>query len=435
MLIPSARLLQLTSALAVGGLAASIWTPGIPAWIIAALIAVALALIDAVLGLRQPTPHVQRLAPGSLPLGVGHDIALRLAHDGGRALSVAIHDHTPAHCEVTGLPQVVAIPAKGWAEIRYRVKPVQRGDAQFGRTELRIDSPLRLWQTGRSAGEAQLVRVYPNFAELTTFALLATDHRLSQIGMLQRRRRGEGLDFHQLREYREGDSQRQIDWKASARMQRLISRQYQEERDQQVVLMLDCGRRMSARDDALSHFDHAVNAALLLAYVGLRQGDAVGLVTLSGASRWMAPRKARSTINVLLNGVYDLHPTLAATDYHRAAVDLMKKLRKRALVVLLSNLRDEDDDTLAPALRLLQTRHLVLFASLRESILGRALATRVDTFDRALTHAATADYLHSRDRIFRGLERGGAVCVDTEPEKLPMALVNRYLDIKRSGRL
>ena len=435
MLIPSPRLLQLAGALALGGIAAAVWTPAIPVWSFLALTALAVLLLDAALAFRQPSPLVHRSAPGSLPLGVGHDIALRLAHDGRRALRVHVHDHTPAQCEASGLPQTVSVPAGGWVELRYRVKPLERGDATFGRTEVRIDSPLRLWQTNRLAGHSQMVRVYPNFAELTTFALLATDNRLSQIGMLQRRRRGEGMDFHQLREYREGDSQRQIDWKASARMQRLISRQYQDERDQQVVLMLDCGRRMAARDDSLSHFDHAMNAALLLAYVSLRQGDAVGLMTLSGASRWLAPRKSRSSINSLLNGVYDLHPTLAATDYHRAAVDLMQKLRKRALVVVLSNLRDEDDDSLAPALRLLQTRHLVLFASLRESILGRALVTRVDTFERALTHAATAEYLHHRDRIFKGLERSGAVCLDTEPERLPMALVNRYLDVKRSGRL
>jgi uncharacterized protein (DUF58 family) len=103
--------------------------------------------------------------------------------------------------------------------------------------------------------------------------------------------------------------------------------------------------------------------------------------------------------------------------------------------VILSNLRDEDDEMLAPALRLLQSRHLVLFASLRESILARALTSRVDTFERALTHAATADYLRSRELAFKRLERGGAVCVDVEPDQLPMALVNRYTDIKRGGRL
>ena len=435
MLIPARPMLTLAAGMTVAGVAVSIWPAAIPLWAGALGLAILVCMVDAVLAIRLESPAARRTVPGSLPLGVTHEVALRFANAGTSPLRVTAHDHAPADTEVEGQPQTITLPAHGWAELRYRLRPVQRGDLKFDRIEIRLRSPLRLWQSARMTGETQTVRIYPNFSVLTRFAILATDNRLSQIGMLQRRRRGEGLDFHQLREYREGDAQRQIDWKASSRMPRLISREYQEERDQQIVLMLDCGRRMAARDDALSHFDHVVNAALLLAYVSLRQGDAVGLMTMSGESRWMAPRKSRSAINLMLNNVYDLHPTLSATDYHKAAVELMQRTRKRSLVVILSNLRDEDDETLAPALRLLQSRHLVLFASLRESILSRALSARVDTFDRALTHAATADYLRSRELAFRRLERAGAVCVDEEPEGLPMALVNRYTDIKRGGRL
>lgn len=435
MLIPARPLVGLAAVLAIAGIGASIWPAAIPVWLAATALTALLCFFDAALVLRLATPPVRRTVPGSLPLGVTHEVALRFANDGRSPLLLTVFDHVPAATEIEGQPQTITLPAQGWAEIRYRMRPIQRGDLSFERAEVRLHSPLRLWQSERMTGEPQTVRIYPNFSVLTRFAILATDNRLSQIGVLQRRRRGEGLDFHQLREYREGDVQRQIDWKASARMPRLISREYQDERDQQVVLMLDCGRRMAARDDALSHFDYVVNAALLLAYVSLRQGDAVGLLTMSGESRWLAPRKSRSTINLILNHVYDLQPTLAATDYHQAAVELMQHTRKRALVVMLSNLRDEDDEMLAPALRLLQSRHLVLFASLRESILSRALTSRVDTFGRALTHAATADYLHNRELTFRRLERAGAVCVDVEPEQLPMALVNRYTDIKRGGRL
>jgi uncharacterized protein (DUF58 family) len=140
-------------------------------------------------------------------------------------------------------------------------------------------------------------------------------------------------------------------------------------------------------------------------------------------------------VSLILNRVFDLAPSLETPDYYAAALEVMKRFRKRSLVVFLSNLRDEDDDTLAPALRLLQSRHLVLFASLREGILSRALAARVDTFERALTHAAAADYLRARERAFRAMEGAGAVCLDVEPAELPIALVNRYLDVKRAGRL
>jgi uncharacterized protein (DUF58 family) len=434
-LIPAPRLLWLAAALVALGLVASIVPAAAYVWVAAAALAIAFAGVDAVAARRIRPPEARRVLPGSLPLGVAHDVALRLANQGAAPVTCDVHDHYPAGVEPKGLPQRVTVPAHGWAEIRYSVRPVKRGEIAFAVVELRLHSRAGLWHVRRRVGEAAATRVYPNFAALTKFALLATDHRLSQIGVLQRRRRGEGLDFHQLREYREGDAQRQIDWKATARMRRLVSREYQDERDQQVVLALDCGRRMGAQDDDLAHFDHALNAALLLAYVSLRQGDAVGFLTMSGESRWLAPRKSRPTVNLILNRVYDLQPTLQTTDYYSAAVELMKRLRKRALVVILSNLRDEDDDTLSPALGLLQSRHLVLFASLREKILSRALAARADTFDRALTHAATADYLARRELAFRRLERGGAVCLDVEPDELPIALVNRYIDIKRSGRL
>ncbi len=434
-MVPTARLLWLAGLLTAAGIGVTVYRDAQPLWPFLAAVVVGAALVDALLVRRLPPPAVRRTLPGSLPLGVRHEVVLHIENAGDAVLTVDVFDHHPPHVAVEGLPLRTAVPARGYAEVRYAVTPVERGEAAFGRTSLRLDAPLGLWQRRLAAGAPQSVRVYPNFAALTRFALLAVDHRLSQIGVLQRRRRGEGLDFHQLREYREGDVQRQIDWKATARSGKLVSREYQDERDQTLLLLVDCGRRMGAKDGALSHFDHVLNAALLLGYVALRQGDAVGLLTMSGPQRWLAPRKSGAAVNLLLNHLYDLQPSGATTDYHAAATEVVKRMRKRALVVVLSNMRDEDDDTLAPALALLQSRHLVLFASLREAILSRALTARVDSFDRAVTHAATADYLARRELAFRRIERGGAVAVDVEPDELPVALVNRYLDIKRAGRL
>ncbi len=435
LLIPTKRLLWSAFALLVLAIAAAIWPALALPWALVAIVLALLAAVDGLAALSIAAPAAKRLVPGSLALGVRHEVVLRFANPVGAALALEAYDHAPAHAETEGLPQRVTIPAQGWAELRYAMKPVARGDLAFGRVELRLGSRAGLWQVKRFTGEEGTVRVYPNFAALTGFALLATDNRLSQIGILQRRRRGEGMDFHQLRDYREGDTPRQVDWQATARMGKLISREYQDERDQQVVLLIDCGRRMAAQDAALSHFDAVLNAALLLSYVGVRQGDAVGFLTMSGEERWFAPRKSAATVSAILNRVYDLRPTLHTTDYTTGALSLMKRLRKRALVIVLSNLRDEDDETLAPALAMLQSRHLVLFASLREAILSRALGARVNDFERALTHASAAEYLQRRELAFRRLEHGGAVCLDVEPDQLPVALVNRYLDIKRSGRL
>jgi len=435
MILPSQRLLWAALVLAAAAIAVSIF-PGyqVPWTAIGAGLA-ALAALDALAGLRLPAPALARNVPASLALGVRSEVRLRLANAAGGRVRLEVHDHHPASFESEGLPRRLELERAQWTEVAYQVRPVARGDAEFGAAEVRLFSPLGLWQISRRAGPVSPVRVYPNFRALAKYTLLATDNRLSQIGVLQVRRRGEGMEFHQLREYRQGDAQRAVDWKATSRTQRLIAREYEEEKDQRVLLVIDCGRRMASKDDELSHFDHALNASLLLAHVALRQGDAVGMMTMGGVERYSEPRKSVAAVHSILNRVYDIEPTLAVPDYHFAARDVMKNLRRRSLVILLTNLRDEDDETLLPALKLLRTRHLVVLASLREAIISRALVARVDSFDRAVTHAAAAEYLASRERTFRRIGASGAVCLDVEPERLAISLVNRYLELKREGRL
>ena len=435
MILPGARLLWTVATLAAAAIAVSVFPDFQTQWLVLAAALIVVSILDLVLGLRVPVPVVARQVPASLSLGVPVEVRLRLRNPSAASIRAEVYDHHPASFECRGLPRTVAMGARQWTEVAYETRPLARGEVLFERTELRIFSPLMLWQMTRRAGEDMPVRVYPNFRALARYTLLATDNRLSQIGVLQVRKRGEGMEFHQLREYRQGDPPRAIDWKATARTGRLISREYEEEKDQRVLLVIDCGRRMASKDSELSHFDHTLNAALLLAHVALRQGDAVGMLTMGGVQRYCEPRKSVAAVHAILNRAYDIEPTLAVPDYQQAARDVMREQRRRALVIMLTNLRDEDDDSLLPALKLLRTRHLVVLASLREAILTRALTARVDSFDRAVTHAAAAEYLAARERAFRRIETAGAITLDVEPQRLPIALVNRYLGLKREGRL
>lgn len=440
--LPSRTLLWSLTALAAAGVAVSVFPAYQAQWLVATGAVALAAAADLIAGLQLAPPEVMRLLPATLALGVPLEVRLRVRNASRAGVAMDVHDHYPQSFECRGLPRRVALAPGQWAELAYEARPLARGEAGFAPAELRLRSPLRLWQVARRAGEASRVRVYPNFQALARYTLLATDNRLSQIGVLQVRRRGEGMEFQQLREYRQGDAPRAIDWKATARSGKLVSREYEDEKDQRVLLVIDCGRRMAAKDDAtvdgavsLSHFDHTLNAALLLAHVALRQGDAVGMMTMAGVSRYCEPRKSLGALHALLNHAYDIEPSLAMPDYELAASQLMARVRRRALVIVLTNLRDEDDATLLPALRLLRSRHLVVLASLRESIVSRALTARVDSFERAVTHAAAADYLERRSRVFSRIENAGAITLDVEPARLPIALVNRYLGLKRAGTL
>src|SRR6266850_4465918 len=301
MILPSTRFLWTLTVLAALGVAVSIFPDFQPQWL-ALLAAVGVAaLIDLFIGLRVRTPEVARLLPATLALGVPIEVRMRVRNLSGSPLAAEIYDHHPQSFECQGLPRRLALKPMEWTELGYQARPLARGETLFAPAEIRIFSPLRLWQITRRAGEALPVRVYPNFRALARYTLLATDNRLSQIGVLQVRRRGEGMEFHQLREYREGDAQRAIDWKATSRTSRLIAREYEDEKDQRVLLVIDCGRRMVSKDDALSHFDHTLNAALLLTHVALRQGDAVGMLTMGGVSRYCEPRKSVGAVHAIMN--------------------------------------------------------------------------------------------------------------------------------------
>ncbi|HET8714837.1 MAG TPA: DUF58 domain-containing protein [Holophagaceae bacterium] len=433
--VPGRPLLAAALGWALLALAAAFFPRLLPAWRIAgwALLGAALLDLAAVLGIRHLT--LERRAPFILPNGAPTPVRLRLRNAHPFPVTLTLHDGHPGGMEAKGLPCRIRIPGRGWAEHTYRLRPAGRGAFAFGPADLLVRSPLGLFERALRRGPAEPFRVYPDFAAVRKYALMATRGRLAQLGVHRKRRRGEGMEFHQLREYRQGDALRQLDWKASARVRKLISRDYQDERDQRILFLLDCGRRMRALDAGLSHFDHTLNALLLLSYVALREGDAVGLLTFSGPARWLPPMKGPQVLDRIMELVHDLEPEPRATDYLAAAEALVARFPKRALVVLVTNLRDEDDDTLRPALALLRRRHRVLLASLRERAVDEVLAAPVQGFDQALLHGAAHQFLADRKAALDRLAALGAPALDLLPAQLPLALVNRYLALKRGGEL
>ncbi|AKT32130.1 DUF58 domain-containing protein [Pseudomonas syringae pv. actinidiae] len=402
-----------------------------------ALLALAgLSLLDACWLLRRPSPRIQRELAGSLALDRWNEARLDLQHDGAKPLTLRVFDHLPQGLEHEDLPQTITLPARGKGSIGYRLRPSSRGHFTFEHCEISLPGPLRLWTARRHVALQSTTRVYPDFARLYGGQLLAVDNWLSQLGVRQLQRRGLGMEFNQLREFREGDSLRQIDWKATARQRTPIAREYQDERDQQIVFMLDCGRRMRSQDGDLSHFDHALNACLLLSYVALRQGDSIGLATFAGEQdRYLAPVKGLGQLNLLLNSVYDLQTTRRPADYSAAVRQLMVRHKKRSLVVLITNLRDEDDEELLAAVRQLGKHHRVLIASLREEVLDSLRQSPVQTADEALEYCGAINFLNARASLHDHLRAQGMAIMDARPKELGPQLITRYLSWKKAGTL
>jgi uncharacterized protein (DUF58 family) len=404
-------------------------------WVLAGALLAAVALADAWRALRREPLGVERRHPSSLALGAWTAVTLRVLSTSARDETVEVFDGCPAALAFEGLPHRIVLPSRSGVDFDYRVRAVERGDAVFAEAELLRPSPLGLWLRRERSGPRTSVKVYPNFASIAGFTLHALEGRIQMLGIRRRQRRGEGFDFRQLRDFQLGDVLRQVDWKATSRRQRPISREYQEERDQQILFLVDCGRRMRAIDGELAHFDHALNAVLLVAYLALRQGDAVSLMTFGGVDRWLPPVKGKSSMTTLLNAVYDLEPTLEPPDFVEAAARLKSRQKRRALVVIVTNQRDEDEDELRPALELLRRKHLIVLASLREATVEALATSQIATHADALRSCAALDYLQSRRTTLERLAGRGVLPLDVLPSRLPIALAEKYLEIKRAGRL
>jgi len=446
---PSRRLLWLVGVIGVAALAALLAGLDLPLVSLAALVGV-LALLaaadaDYVLSRRRwraSNVRFTRRLPAAFAIGVERPVRVLLEHEGTYEWTFELYDHVDSSVTTDGLPQSLVLPRAKQLETTYKITPTRRGEIAFAPAELRVRSQAGLCDLKVRVGIAETRRVYPDFAEIARYAWLAGDRRLQEIGIKTFVQRGEGTDFKQLSEYRYGDSVRHIDWKATLRLDKPIVREFQDERDQRVMLLIDCGRRMRADDRhgavGTAHFDQVLNAVMLLSYVALAQGDAVGALTFGtppGEERLFAPRKGAHTLNALMGELYGVQPTPSHSDYVAAAQDLLRRQNKRALVIVITNFRDEDGSELGLALKLLRQRHLVLLASVRERIVRELMTQPLSSGNAALDVASAHLYEQSRRDAFRRLSARDALMVDAEPERLGVELVNRYHAVKRAGMI
>jgi uncharacterized protein (DUF58 family) len=416
------------------------------AWAVALVTA---GIIDFAMTRREwqaSTPQLVRTLPPAFALGVRKTVHLTISVGGTRTWLCKLYDHVDATLLADGIPADLELNGATQTKFSYQVTPTRRGIVQFAAADVRVHSRWRLWELMERLGDEQHCRVYPDFAQVARYAWLAGDRRLSEIGIKTYQQRGEGTDFKQLSEYRSGDPVRHIDWRATLRFEKLIVREFQSERDQCVLLLIDCGRRMRADDRVgaigSSHFDQVLNAVMLLSYVALKQGDAVGALTFGtppGDQHWFAPRKGATTLNALMGELYAVQPSPTHSDYISAARDLLLRFNRRALVVLITNFRDEDSSEFSQAVSLLRSRHLVLTASLRERVVGELASQAIEQpaadRDPPLEIASAHLYEQSRRDALNRMTAHHSLVVDAEPERLGIELTNRYQGLKRAGAI
>ena len=403
-------------------------------WVVLALDAAlaALAAGDALTLPGRKSFSVQRTAGRIASLRKPHPVVLTLLCHARRRFQVAVRDGVSPELNPEPAQFTLYAPPRSRSVLHYVLRPRRRGAFAVEEVYLRARSRLGFWQRLLQYPAATMIHVYPDMKQLDQYALLARTNRLSLLGVRRTRRIGQDNEFERLRDYTIDDNYKRINWRATARRSKLTVQDYQTSQSQRLIFLLDCGRMMTNEAAGLSLLDHALNAMLMLSYVALRQGDAVGLVSFSDEIHsYIPPRGGMRQMNRLLHASFDRFPRLVESRYDQAFFYLASHCRKRSLVVLVTNIIDEvNANQVQRHLTNLVGCHLPLGVLLRDRRLFEAVEAEHPQGQQLWRAAAAAEILTWRRQVLADLQSKGVLSLDVFPEQMTAPLVNRYLEVK-----
>lgn len=431
-MIPTRRLVLLASLGLIPAVLA-VFAPGL--FLVALLYFVgccALMVGSHLLGVKPEQVQVSRSVSPRLSLGEEEPVTLHVRNHSRASLCFVISDSVPPGWEVDGLPVEVTVRPQQDASVTYHVTPRSRGRFTFGDLYARVTQAPGLSVRQVRIPAAEEVRIYPDLREVARYEVMARRSRLEDMGVHRSRLAGRGAEFERIRDYTPDDEYRQIDWKATARRNRPMTRVYEVERSQNVFLVIDAGRMMAGRVGALSKVDYAVNAALMLAHVALKAGDRVGLMIVSDSvDAYLPLGKGAAQFRQCLELLYGVEARLCHVDYRGALEQIAIRCKRRSLVVFFTDLVDEDTSAeLVSYLRLLRPTHLPLCVTLQDEQVVLASRRPTETATQMYQRTVALDLLTERRRVLDSLQRQGAVVLDSAPEELSVGVVNRYLELK-----
>jgi len=365
------------------------------------------------------------------------DVRVELFNPLARPVEVALRDAVPASLRRTPRTHRVVVPPGSLAVVEAEIRPSRRGYAELGPITVRTSGILRLAGRQRAVASPGRIKVYPPLPGRAHVAQRIERARALQVGMRSSAFRGGGNEFDSLRDYHPDDEFRRMDWRATARAGKPITKVFREERDQQMILLLDAGRTMASTLGETSRFELAIDAGFTLAELGAYVGDRVGMIAFgSRIERMIGPRSGREQPRRILDLLFDVQPSLEAPDYPRAFATVLGRYRRRALLVLFTELTDERAmQPLLEALPALRARHLVVVAAAQDPAVARSSQRLPADAAGAYAKAAAAESLASRDRTTARLRAMGIGVEDRPPAELAAAVADRYLAIKSAGTL
>lgn len=396
----------------------------------------ALLLVDFFISYAHPF-SVKREVDRILSIGVENPVTIHVENTSHFSLSLTIKDEYPQGFIPSEPVMKGVVPGVERESFQYTITPYKRGEYLFGRVFTRRKSLLRLWMFEDTFDVPTPAKVYPNVQMVKKYDLLSRKQMLNLLGIKPAKIYGRGTEFEMLRDYQVDDEYRVIDWKATSKKGKPVSRVYQVERTKTVVLMVDTGRIMGVHMGGLTKLEHAVNSALLVSFVALRLGERVGLCIFSSeVKEYLPPQQRRSHFNVIMEALYNLEADPYESDYKKAFEYVSGKNRKRSLVVVYTDLIEKHiSRELIQYLTVLQKTHLPLCVAVKDTNITEIAEGESKTEQELYRKAVALTVLKDRKIAIHELTKKGVRVVDELPEHLTISTLNKYLKLKHTMRL
>lgn len=417
------------------------WWPGAAGLLIVLdLLWLLAALVDGfrAAGIDPAAITIVREPPPAFSVGRRLSIVYRWSHPYRRRLVLWVKETFPAilQPELAG-DRVLALPPEATFREEIAALPLARGKATGGRLSLRLLGPWGLvWRQVRRELPWQAT-VYPNLVGASLRSLPTQTQRRREAGFRNVRRLGEGRLFESLKEWVPGEDTRNIDWKATARRGKVMARQYEDERRQQVLIVIDAGRMLTAEVDGRARLESVVEAALHLAHSAEEHDDNIGLMVFADeVQQFIPPARGRRALRAVLDALASIEGKLVEPNYPAAFAFLAARNRKRALTVLFTDVIDRTaSEALVAQVGTLRPRHLPLAVALRDPALERVATVRPHTTGEAYERAAAEELLQSREEALADMRTRGIIVLDVPPAGASAAVVEQYNTLKRRGAL
>jgi len=379
----------------------------------------------------------QRIVPANVGLGDKERGEYRVRSGAPRVLHFSLFDALPSIVESPEERGTThAVSSGGETIIPFTIIARERGSWVLGPVVLRIVGMLGLVQRSLRYEPSDSLLVTPSLAGVRHLRLLAIQHRLRDAGIRSIRRRGEGSSFASLREYSVGDDPRHVDWKATARRQKLMTREYTVEQGQSVIIAVDAGRMMTQLASGVPRFEYALSAATLLASVAVQAGDQVGLLLFDNELRaFVPPARGDKAMRGIRQALIPARATMTEPDYASAFRTLATRHRKRSLIVLFTDVIDprSSQAVIAHTVRSAM-RHLLVVVALRnDELVNAAVPTQHSSSSDLYASVAAEELLSARNEAIVRMRRAGVSVLDVSPKRLASAVVNHYLELKARG--